>query len=296
MGRSSKTSDIWSLLTTTLLLGQILAHSWNEQLTQIVNGSFAGRNGYSRGYVSRSDPGFEDRMMVYLLPSPDSGRTRIDNTDFCCSPTQRTRNQTKDYPRLQAFPGSSIAIKYLENGHVTLPQNQPGKPPGAGTIYVFGTNQPDDSEILTEVLQWTSDGCGGDRRGRLLMARNFDDNRCYQLNGGNISVTRQQEFPNPVPGTPGVLHEQWCEIDITLPTDIAAGHPFTIYWIWQWPTSPGVPGLPNGKDEYYTSCSDIDIAVGPIEAGPPNPLPNQDPQTLAVTRPIHPGCTGVPLL
>jgi hypothetical protein len=37
-----------------------------------------------------------------------------------------------------------LAIKYLENGHVTLPQNQLGKPPGAGTVHVFVTLSPDE--------------------------------------------------------------------------------------------------------------------------------------------------------
>jgi len=118
----------------------------------IVNGLFTGRNGYSRGYVARSSPGFQDIMMAYLLPPLELGRTRVDSTDLLCAPIQRTRNQIGSYPPLQALPGSYIALKYLENGHVTLPQNQPGKLPGAGTVYVLGTSQPDDNEVLTEVL------------------------------------------------------------------------------------------------------------------------------------------------
>jgi hypothetical protein len=31
-----------------------------------------------------------------------------------------------------------VTMRYFENGHVTLPQNQPGKPLAGGTIYVFG--------------------------------------------------------------------------------------------------------------------------------------------------------------
>ena len=266
-----------------ILFTQSLAHSWNEQLTVIANGMFTGENGYSRGYVARDSPGFQDTMMAYLLPPLESGRTRIDSTDLLCAPTQRTRNQTENYPRLQALPGSYIALKYLENGHVTLPQNQPGKPPGAGTVYVFGTGQPDHNEVLSEVLQWNPRGTGGDRRGKLLTIQDFDDKRCYQINDGNISVSRQNEFPNPIPGIPGSVHEQWCETDIIIPTDILADSTYTIYWIWQWPTTPGVPGLPNGKDEYYTTCSDLDIITGPIQKQTQNPLPDQDPQNAAVT-------------
>ena len=52
--------------------------------------------------------------------------------------------------------------------------------------------------------------------------------------------------------------------------------------MWQWPTEPGVPGLPDGKDEYYTTCSDLDIVAGSAPEGTLNPLPQQDPQTAAV--------------
>jgi hypothetical protein len=173
-------------------------------------------------------------------------------------------------------------MKYLENGHVTLTNNTPGKPPGGGTVFVFGTNHPSDNELLTDVLQWTINGAGGDGRGRLLAAQNFDDGRCYQINSNSTSAARQQEFPDPVPGQPGSVHEQWCETDVVIPSDIAVGSTFTIYWVWQWPTAAGTPGVPEDKDEYYTTCSDIDIVPGPLQSGVPNPLPQQDPQIAAV--------------
>jgi hypothetical protein len=180
------------LLSTVLLFGQVLAHTWNEQLTIIENGLFNGSNGYPRGYISHSGAGFNDDMMTYLLPPLASGRTRVDGSDLLCAPTQRSANQTYNYPRLTASPGAYVAIKYLENGHVTLPENQPGKPNGAGTVYVFGTSEPNNNELLMDVLQWTRDGTGGSKRGRLLTAQNLDDGRCYQINGGNISIARQE--------------------------------------------------------------------------------------------------------
>jgi hypothetical protein len=272
----------WPLLPA-VLFGTALAHTWNEQLTAIENGVFAGNNGYSRGYVCRTRPGFNDNMMTYLLPLSDSNRTRVNDSDILCALTQRTANQTENFPRLAVPPGSYIAMKYLENGHVTLPQNTPGKPPGGGTVFVFGTNQPSDNELLTDVLQWTTNGTGGDGRGRLLAAQNFDDGRCYQINSNNTSVARQQEFPDPVPGQPGSVHEQWCETDVGIPSDVAIGATYTVYWVWQWPTAPGTPGVPEGKDEYYTTCSDVDIVAGPLQSGAPNnPLPQQDPQIAAV--------------
>jgi hypothetical protein len=272
----------WASLPAAIFFGQALAHTWNEQLTVIDGGIFTGSNGYPRGYVSRSDPGFNDDMMTYLLPPLASGRTRVDDSDLLCAPTQSSANQTVNYPSLGASPGAYVAIKYLENGHVTLPQNQPGKPQGGGTVYVFGTSQPNDNELLTEVLQWTTDGTGGDQRGSLLTAQNFDDNRCYQINNGNISVARQNEFPDPTPGQPGSVNEQWCETDVLIPADIPINSVYTIYWVWQWPTEPGTPGLPDGKDEYYTTCSDLNIVAGPIQGTPSNPLFQQDPQISAV--------------
>ncbi len=276
-------SNFRLLQTTLFLFGQVLAHTWNEQLTVIENGIFSGSNGYPRGYVSRSEPGFNDDMMTNLIPSLESGRTRINDLDLLCSPTQMTANQTTGYPQLQVSPGSYVAMKYLENGHVTLPQNQPGKPLAGGTIYVFGTTQPNENEKLADVLEWSSDGTGGNQLGLLLTAQNFDDGRCYQVNSGSISVTRQMEFPDPVPSQPGSIDEQWCETDVFIPGDLQPGSTYTLYWVWQWPTEPGAPGLPDGKDEYYTTCSDLDIVASSAQGTPLNPLSQQDPQTAAVT-------------
>ncbi|KAF2672917.1 hypothetical protein BT63DRAFT_466451 [Microthyrium microscopicum] len=270
-------------LLTTVLFSTALAHTWNEQLSVIESGNFVGSNGYPRGYVSRTIPGFYDDMMTYQLPPPkDTSRTRVNDSDFLCAPTQRTSNQTQSFPRLSAWPGAHVAMKYLENGHVTLPQNTPGKPLGGGTIFVFGTSQPIENELLVDVLEWTTDGTGGDRRGKLIAAQNFDDGRCYQINAGNISLTRQQEFPDPVEGQPGSVHEQWCETDVAIPSDVSINSTYTVYWVWQWPTAPGTLGALEGKDEYYTTCSDIDILAGLIQSTTPNPLPQQDPQKSAV--------------
>lgn len=174
-------------------------------------------------------------------------------------------------------------MKYLENGHVTLPQNTPGKPIGGGTVFVFGTSQPLENELLVDVLEWTIDGTGGDRRGKLIAAQNFDDGRCYQINTGNISLTRQQEeFPGPVEGQHGPVHEQWCETDVAIPSDVSINSTYTVYWVWQWPTAPGTLGALEGKDEYYTTCSDIGILAGLLQSTVQNPLSQQDPQKSAV--------------
>lgn len=272
------------LLSVAVFVGMVLAHTWNEQLSVIENGIFVGNHGYPRGYACRTAPGFFDGRMTYQLPPPqDPGRTRINDSDFLCAPTQRTANQTENFPRLAVSQGSYMAMKYLENGHVTLPSNTPGKPAGGGTVFVFGTSQPSNNELLVDVLQWTTNGTGGDGRGRLLTAQNFDDGRCYQINTGSISLARQQEFPDPVQEQPGSSHEQWCETDVAIPSNVAVGSTYTLYWVWQWPTAPGTPGVLEGKDEYYTTCSDIDIVTKPIQGGMSNPLPQQDPQAAAVS-------------
>lgn len=50
-----------------------------------------------------------------------------------------------------------------------------------------------------------------------------------------------------------------CETDVLLPKDLLIGL-YTLYWVWQWPTAPNEDQrIPDGKDEYYVSCIDIDI-------------------------------------
>jgi hypothetical protein len=59
------------------------------------------------------------------------------------------------------------------------------------------------------------------------------------VNAGNISLTRQQEFPDPVEGQPGSVHEQWCETDVAIPSDVSINSTYTVYWVWQLATVPG---------------------------------------------------------
>ncbi|KAF1351301.1 hypothetical protein BDV97DRAFT_280357, partial [Delphinella strobiligena] len=244
------------------LAGTSNAHSWVEEMQAISdNGSYTGDYGYTRGYMARTEGGFNGDSVDYLLPPLTSGRTRINGDDLLCHPSQRTSNYTADYPQLQITSGGYIAMKYLENGHVTLPQNQKRKPKAAGTVFIYATTQPSDTEKIADVLEWTSNGSGGNKRGNLIGSQNFDDGRCHQLNSGAISLQRQQQFPDRVPGQPTSQVEQWCESDVQIPASLAkSGETLTIYWVWQWPTEPGQdPSLPDGKDEYYTSCSDVMI-------------------------------------
>ncbi|MCJ1299906.1 hypothetical protein MMC08_002700 [Hypocenomyce scalaris] len=251
------------LVALTGLISFSVAHSWVEQMVVIdTNGTYVGTPGYARGNVPRTTPGFNDGDMTNLIP-PNGRPTgnEVLTTDPICMNTQQTMNQTDGSPRLQAAAGSYVALRYQENGHVTLPQNQPGKPANRGTVYVYGTTQPQQNDTLLAVhMVWNTAGTGGDGRGKLLSTENFDDGQCYQINDGNISEARQAEFkvtPNQLMGA-----NLWCQNDIALPSDAPSGQPYTLYWVWDWPTAPGVdPSIPDGKTEIYTTCMDIDIAT-----------------------------------
>jgi len=222
------------------------------------NGTLAGMPGFARGNVLRSSPGFGDPTMVNLIP-PD-GRTvnQILPSDLMCKSTQTSQTQTDGSPRLQAAPGSAVALRYQENGHVTLPDNQPGKPQNRGTVYVYGTTNPSpDDSFLAIHRVWNADGTGGDGRGVLLSTQNFDDGQCYQTNGGTISTQRQAQYGHTFDDLMG--NDLWCQQDIQLPSDAPSGKPYTLYWVWDWPTMPGTAGFPDGKQEIYTTCMDVDI-------------------------------------
>ena len=269
-----RSSAVAALAALAYLITPITAHSWVEEMDVIdpKSGTFTGTPGYCRNNTKRGDPSFKDPLMVHILPStgqpsieerdaiPALDTTGINSNDPMCKRTQQTQYQSDGSPRLQAAPGALVSLRYQENGHVTLPQNQPGKPPNRGLVYVYGTSQPKTPELLLDIFgQWNEDGSGGDKRGKLLATQPFDDGRCYQVNGGNISVARKAQYAH----TPDQLMgaDLWCQNNIALPTDIETGKPYTIYWVWSWPTLPGVdPNLPNGKAEVYTTCMDVDIA------------------------------------
>lgn len=239
------------------LLTGVTAHTWVEQLMNIdANGSYYGAAGYIRHYVNRDQQGFTDTQLTWLSPQNPvgGGRTRIDDTDMLCHPNQQAPNNSTDYPNLVTTAGNNIAVRYLENGHVSLPLNQIGKVPGAGLVYVYGTTAPKQGEKLANVLQWNANGTLED--GRLLTVNVYDDGRCYQVDAqSNISIARQAEFPNLVNDQP---HELWCQNNVQIPQD--ATGTMTMYWVWQWPTQPNIDvNMPAGKDEIYTSCMDINI-------------------------------------
>lgn len=239
------------------------AHSWVEELTVIApNGTFTGSPGYPRGYVSRSAPNFNDGTMTHLLSS--TGPMNLtDVSGDMCKDTQKKPTQNEGFGRLQAAAGDAIALRYQENGHVTLPDTQAGKPENRGTVYVYGTTEPKENEQLQTIHKvWNEDGTGGDKRGVLLSVQDFDDGQCYQINGGEISKERQSEFPHEADKVMGA--DLWCQQDIRLPDDLPSEKLYTLYWVWDWPTARGVdPNLPRGKQEVYTTCMDVLVADKP---------------------------------
>ena len=255
------------------------AHSWLEQAQRInASGFYNGYYGYPRHFVSRADPHFEDAVMTNLLPS--QGRTQIEHEDQVCLTPSSKRSTV--YPRLYAAPGDFVALKYLENGHVTQPGIPPGKPDYSGTVAVFARTQTAKTDpSLLEILSWSASGSL--TSGRLLTAQPFDDGRCYQINSASsVSVLRQYEFPNYDTLASGLtaIHEQWCEAIFRIPGDAPPNSTLLLYWIWSWPTLES--NVTRAKDEFYTSCLDVSIS-SVISTSPQwRPLPYQDPQRMAV--------------
>ena len=269
------TTTAAALVASFILLAPAAAHSWVQQLTLIDStGMFTGTPGYARNYTPRSAPGFTDKLLVHLLPPSDPLLARdvdtegIKPTDAMCRKSQQEQFQSDGSPRLSATPGSMIALRYEENGHVTLPENQPGKPANRGNVFIYGTSEPKPNENFLDVFkQWNAEGTGGDKRGKLLATQPFDDGRCFQVNGGPVSTTRQKEYPHTADKEMGM--DIWCQNDIKLPSDLPTEKPYTLYWVWDWPTEAGKdPGLPKGKAEIYTSCMDIDIKAGSQSRSP----------------------------
>ncbi|OAQ99805.1 hypothetical protein LLEC1_00712 [Akanthomyces lecanii] len=220
-----------ALLAAAALSTLTNAHSWVEEVYRIApNGTLVGAAGYPRGWVARTstDPLWKDTIPQWLLPptgqSAYSGDEELNKFPFEADPK---------FAMLQAAPGDHISLIHLENGHTTLPQNQPKKPHNRGTIFLYGTDQPKPKERLLDVhLVWNRDGTGGDKRGRLLATRNYDDGQCYQPNPGDISTQRAKEL-----APDGAQHDRElrCQSDIQLPADLKPGSTYTIYWYWDWP-------------------------------------------------------------
>lgn len=210
--------------------------------------------------VKRTDAAFLNAVgtdpMTYLIP-PD-GRVealRILPSDLICSSTQRVKGAvTIDSPMLKSRPGSSVALGYQENGHITGTSNPLKLTSGA--VSVYGTSNSEASDALLGIHHvWNANGTGGDKRGVLLGRSNFDDGSCYQVRNTSLSIFRQGVPHRPLTSTEGT--NLWCRSIVVLPEDVPTGSIYTLYWVWDWP-SIEANGFLN-KPEIYTTCVDVEI-------------------------------------
>ncbi|KAH8179359.1 hypothetical protein LIA77_00878 [Sarocladium implicatum] len=229
MSRTTSSPALLALFSA--LIPFAASHSWVERACRIApNGTMVGPEGFARGYVPRDsvNPPFSDTIPTNILPA--AGQAAYSGNEIL---NKFPLDPNPAFPLLEASPGDHIAIMHLENGHTTQPQNQPNKPRNRGTIFFYGTDQPKDQERLFDVhLVWNRQGTGGDKRGRLLGTRNYDDGQCYQPSNSQLSAERASSL-----APEGAKHEQElaCQSDIKLPSDLKPGSIYTIYWYWDWP-------------------------------------------------------------
>lgn len=285
-------------LLATCIVPAVLGHTWIEQMRAIDDtGKYVGEYGYPRGFKSKHAKDYNSETdMVYLLPPISTQHPFINASHLLChekqrKPVQGTRPEQGDtWPRLQAPPGGWVALRYAENGHVSNPstkgQLNGGRREKGGSVFIFGTTEPKEDEKIVDVLRWTKDGQGGDKRGVLLAVNDYDDGRCYEINP--LTGDRQKQTPNfamgqAQEGAPGG-YPLYCESDVQLPENAPSGKPYTLYWVWQWPMDPKMPGNPfkDGKDEYYTTCMDVDVGDTVQQSASQFALEQQDAMEEAV--------------
>ncbi|KAH7120918.1 hypothetical protein B0J11DRAFT_52013 [Dendryphion nanum] len=288
-------SSLLALLAASAITPTILAHTWVEQIRVISgNGTYVGEYGYPRSFKPKTAPGFNDQAdVVFLQPDSSVQPPFIREDSPLCHPKQRKQVQSEKFPRAQTPAGSWLALRYTENGHVSNPGSAnsapfPGRRKNGGTVFVFGTTQPKEDEKIASVLRWTEDGQGGDKRGVLLGVNDYDDGRCYELNGEALTAQRSKKIPNfafgQATGGQGT-YPLLCETNVQLPKTASTGQPYTLYWVWQWPMEPNPKNGDVGKDEYYTTCMDVDI-VDTLKKDAAMKFPNggqQDAMSVAVS-------------
>ncbi|CCC08504.1 hypothetical protein SMACR_05749 [Sordaria macrospora] len=269
--------DTRGLLVAALFaVAQLSAgHSWPEETQRIApNGTFVGSLGYPRKWIF--DDKNKDQRNEYQVNAqgiqvelaPIVKQEKLAFTPETYSPGFM--------PMLNAAPGDWVAIKYNENGHVSLPETLTDKikPINRGTIYLYGTNINDLTDVKFGDVhgKWTPDGTGGNKKGRLLATRHYDDGQCYEFYNDvtrdpeGIKGFRNTTFPVPAQGPSSKL---MCQSDIKLPDDIPIGQVYTILWVWDWPlmkergvavAPPTFPTDPSVSTvEIYTGIVDIKI-------------------------------------
>jgi hypothetical protein len=166
-------------------------------------------------------------------------------------PSQQNQNQTYGSSLLRIPASSSVILRYQENGHTTMPWI-PSYKHSPGLVYVYGTSHslPTDT-IFTVHDGWNIYGSGGDQRGRLLKVDSFDDGECYAPTGSPEAKRRMQSYPPD----PGQGLNRWCGNEVFIPIDVKGL--YTLYWVWDWPSSADMQQEVTAKIEIYTTCLDI---------------------------------------
>ena len=171
--------------------------------------------------MGRQDPNI-DVETTYRILSIDTGVN-------VCKPEQQNPGQRPNFPKLSVNAGDLVEAQYLENGHIwqTL-AGKNGPSAQSGTIYWYATQNPDPARTVDDVLKWTTDGSGGDGKGRLLSTSNFDDGICIET-GHEVSTGR--------PGGP-------CKSYFRVPADAEQGKDIEVIWLWDytWHFGPPKPG------------------------------------------------------
>jgi hypothetical protein len=223
----------------------VSAHSWVEILRQIDStGAIVGADGFSRAYAPQSSAGFTDSVMENQIIARDA------STPMCKS-SQTPGAYTSQFPKLTAAAGSSAAMMYQENGHVTNPMLQPTRPFRSGNVFVYGTTQASASDKFLSIHNvWNAEGTGGDGRGKLLASHFFDDGDCFQNRAADPTTISQTRV------AASGLQSLYCQTDVQIPSDLQNGDTLTLYWVWDWPLNANEANVAN---ETYTSCADVTI-------------------------------------
>ncbi|KAG9231617.1 hypothetical protein BJ875DRAFT_351953, partial [Amylocarpus encephaloides] len=176
-----------------------------------------------------------------------------------CKDTQKNGMQG-DFPRVVAAPGDSVALQYLENGHITRKLNP--RPIRQGSVYIYGTKNPSDAHTFNSIHKnWKKDGTSAE--GKLLATRFYDDGLCYQVNPAS-EVYRTRSAAS------GILNaEVPCQSDVQLPEDAGADGTYTLYWVWDFALMNAGSGRVE-TPEFYTACIDVAMTGTAADGGDAN--------------------------
>ncbi|KAK4233728.1 hypothetical protein C8A03DRAFT_38548 [Achaetomium macrosporum] len=260
LGRIRGPLAVWLL---GVLSGTVTAHSWPERTIRLApNGTMIGNPGFDRAHIDRATGPQDD----YIIPPngrPDGKVIHAD--DKIVKPTKMKltdSSYTSQFPMLQVAPGDFVAIQYAENGHVTrADKTNPLKPVNRGTVYLYGTTQNDltDVNLMDVHLKWTTDGKGGDGKGKLLATRNFDDGQCHEVVPADGDIEGISNYrKDHISETDSLL----CQSDFQIPADTPVGQTLTVIWVWDWPDMnvAGVAVPPASYPDANSPCPQGDSA------------------------------------